>query len=92
MITFSIFEDVSAKTQGFENGKIGKLDFTINLTKSYFWGGLHDVDPPKHMILSMVHYLQELKTIILEKSGISRDNFFHLKFLSFLNISISLFF
>ena len=24
--------------------------------------------PPKHMILSMVYYLQELKTIILEKS------------------------
>ena len=32
--------------------------------------------PPKHMILSMVIYLQELKTIIFEKSGISRDFFF----------------
>ena len=77
MITFSIFEDVSAKTQGFENGNIRIMDFAINLTKSYFWGGLHHVDPPKHMVLNMINYLQELKTFILEKSGISRDNFFH---------------
>ena len=52
------------------------MDFTITRTKSNFWGGSIMSTPPKHTILSMVSYLQELKTIILEKSVPSVIAFF----------------
>ena len=51
-----------------QSKKCDFMDFAITWTKWYFWGGVHDVDPPKHTILNIVYYLQELKTIILEKS------------------------